>query len=188
MLLDWIAKQQIFAKDQLIEALSISPITISDNLSVANEVALNLLRVLEQNRYLRLLDGRYRVVWDRHVPPKPRKVKPRKVEVEIFPSSSELSQPSSTLPETKTPTHHPPNLKNIRALLTMGFSAEELLRLCYEEPEFRAVYDDLPKDTGIAELAFKLVTYADQKGQIEKLLSLAKEHNPARYAKHQPYY
>lgn len=78
-LLDWIARQQIFTEDQLLEASSAVPITISSNSHVVIEVVRNLLHVLEQNRYLRLVNGQYRVMWNKSKPPKPRKVSVRTV-------------------------------------------------------------------------------------------------------------
>jgi serine/threonine protein kinase len=186
-LLDWITEQQIFTKDQLLEAAYTMPITISNNLYVAHEVALNLLRVLERNRYLRVIDGWYRVVWDRQAPPKPKKVK-----LKISSALPERPKPVVPSPEQivseKVQELRVANLKNIRALLTEGFTAEELRILCYEEPEFRAVYEKLPEGIGAATLAFELVTHADRKRLIEKLLALAKEHNPARYEEYRPYY
>jgi hypothetical protein len=55
------------------------------------------------------------------------------------------------------------NLKNIRALLTKGFTVEELRRLCYDNQEFRPVYDQLAQNTGKAELIDKLIEYTDGK-------------------------
>lgn len=79
------------------------------------------------------------------------------------------------------------NLKNIRTLLTEGFADEELLRLCYDLPDFRPVYDQLAQNTGKVGIIDRLIEYADRKLLIETLLTLAKEYNPARYEKHQPY-
>jgi hypothetical protein len=79
------------------------------------------------------------------------------------------------------------NLKNIRALLTEGFTAEELRRFCYDEPDFRPVYNRLSESTGKATIVDLLVEYANQKIRLEALLTWAKEHNPALYEKHQPY-
>lgn len=80
------------------------------------------------------------------------------------------------------------NLKNIRTLLTEGFTDEELRRLCYDIPEFRPVYDQLAQLTGKAVIIDRLLEHADRQLQLENLLVLAKEGNPVRYAKHQPYY
>lgn len=79
------------------------------------------------------------------------------------------------------------NLKNIRILLTKGFTDEELRRLCYDEPSFRSVYDQLARNSSKAEIIDRLLEHTDQMLQIEMLLALAKQHNPARYEKHQPY-
>lgn len=80
------------------------------------------------------------------------------------------------------------NLKNIRTLLTEGFTDEELRRLCYDLPDFRPVYDQIAQNTGKAGIIDRLIEYADRKLLIETLLTLTKEYSPARYEKHQPYY
>ena len=79
------------------------------------------------------------------------------------------------------------NLKNIRALLTEGFSAEELKEFCFDEPELRPVYNQLAAGTGKTQVVQKLVEYADRKELFDLVLSWAKEQNPARYRRHEPY-
>ena len=97
-LLDWIAEEQIFTKEQLLEASRTVPITISDNPHVASEVVRNLLRVLERNRYLRLIGSQYRVVWDKSALPNPRKVR-----VRIPPAPSEPPEPPTPPPGEAAP-------------------------------------------------------------------------------------
>lgn len=80
------------------------------------------------------------------------------------------------------------NLKNIRILLNEGFTDEELRRLCFEEPEFRPVYDQLAQETGKTKIIDYLLQHVERKLLLDRLLILAKEHNPARYEKHQPYH
>jgi hypothetical protein len=80
------------------------------------------------------------------------------------------------------------NLKNIRALLTEGFTDRELRRLCYDVSEFKPVYDQLAEFTGKVEIIDRLVEYAEQKLQLETLLAHAQERNPGRYERHKPYY
>jgi hypothetical protein len=79
------------------------------------------------------------------------------------------------------------HLANIRALLNEGFNAEELRRLCYEEPDFRPVYDGLAEETGKARIIDRLIEYAEQKMLFAALLPLLQNRNPARFATHQPY-
>ncbi len=76
-------------------------------------------------------------------------------------------------------------LRNIRALLTEGFTDDELRRLCYDVPDFRPVYNELARDTGKAKIIDRLIEHAEQKLLLNKLLALAKEINPAQYEKHQ---
>lgn len=79
------------------------------------------------------------------------------------------------------------NLTNIRDLLIQGFSDSELRALCFDLPTFRPVYDQLGSYTGKAEIVAKLLEYADKTLQLDTLLALAKERNPARYQQHGPY-
>jgi hypothetical protein len=79
------------------------------------------------------------------------------------------------------------NFKNIRTLFIEGFNDDELRRLCYDEPNFRPVYEQLTVGMGKANVIDKLIEYAERKELIEMLLALAKEHNPAKYEKYQPY-
>jgi hypothetical protein len=80
------------------------------------------------------------------------------------------------------------NFEKIRALLTEGFSDEELRHLCFDVPVFRPVYSQLAKSTGKAEIVQQLLEYVEQKELIETLLDQAKERNPAKYEKYQSYY
>jgi hypothetical protein len=79
------------------------------------------------------------------------------------------------------------HLPNIRALLNEGFTAEELRRLCYEEPVFRPVHDQLAEATGKAKIIDDLIEYAEQKLLLAALLPLLQTRNPARFDAHQPY-
>lgn len=80
------------------------------------------------------------------------------------------------------------NLRNIRTLLTQGFTDEELRHLCYDNPEFRPVYEQLAQVTSKGGIVQELIEYAERKELMETLLAVAKELNPARYEKLQPYY
>jgi hypothetical protein len=80
------------------------------------------------------------------------------------------------------------NLKNIRALLTEGFTAEELRTFCQDELAFRPVYNQLAEGMGTAKIIALLLEHTEQKLLFDPLLAWAEEHNPARYAQHQPYF
>lgn len=80
------------------------------------------------------------------------------------------------------------NLNNIRTLLTEGFTVDELRRLCYDRPDFRPIFEELASESGKAKVIDRLIEHADRKLQIDNLLAWAKEHNPARYEKHRPYW
>ena len=79
------------------------------------------------------------------------------------------------------------SLRNIRALLTEGFTDADLRRLCYDEPAFRPVYEQLAQDMGKDRIIDKLIEYAEQQKLIEILLAIAQKDNPAQYEDHQPY-
>ena len=103
-----------------------------------------------------------------------------------FYRSSRLGRIKLTQPKKKkmTKRYH---LRNIQTLLSQGFSEQELRDLCFYEPKFRPVYDQLGQVAGKAEIIRSLLEYAEQKVLLDALLDLAKKHNPARYKKHQPY-
>jgi hypothetical protein len=78
-------------------------------------------------------------------------------------------------------------LANIRELLTKGFSDTELRNFCFDQPEFREVYEQLAEQTGKEEIISLLLEHADQNLLFDVLLTWAKARNPARYKRHQPY-
>jgi hypothetical protein len=72
-------------------------------------------------------------------------------------------------------------------LLVNGFSDLDLRRLCYDVPDFRPVYNELAQSTGKAQIVDKLIEHAERTLQLDTLLALAKERNPARFELHGPY-
>jgi len=92
---------------------------------------------------------------------------------------------------TTEPEHPPPSptyrLDHIRELLTSGLSNSELRNFCFDQPEFREVYDQLGEQTGKEEIISLIMEHADQHLLFDVLLEWAKERNPARYERHQPY-
>ncbi len=78
------------------------------------------------------------------------------------------------------------NLSKVRTLLTDGFSRDDLLEHCFDDPIFRPIYGELEQSNHV-EIVQKLIVYAYRKVQISALLDLVKRHNPARYEHHQPY-
>lgn len=82
-------------------------------------------------------------------------------------------------------------LKNIRALLSelmLSLTEEELRRLCLDLMDFKPVHQQLAQSNGKAEIIDRLLEYAEQTLQLDELLALAKELNPALYEKYQPYH
>jgi internalin A len=80
------------------------------------------------------------------------------------------------------------NLKNIRGLLTNGFSSDELRILAFDSRVFRPVYERLSQDSGKSEIIQHLLEYADRKFLMEDLLAWAGELNPVKYEEYLPYY
>lgn len=79
-------------------------------------------------------------------------------------------------------------LRNIRKLLEDGFSEKELRnKLCFDEPTFRAVYQQLATVTGKDVIVQHLLEYAESKSLLDELLAWAKSENLAKYEEFQPY-
>lgn len=79
------------------------------------------------------------------------------------------------------------NLRNIRDLLNEGFSKEEIIELCFYEPQLKPVYDSLQAAASKPEVIRLVIDFAYQKLQMDVLLEAARKLNPARYEIHQPY-
>lgn len=79
-------------------------------------------------------------------------------------------------------------LKNIRRLLTEGFSPDDLRYFAHDTPHFKAVYNELAQTTGKAEIAHRLLEYVNYQGLLDELLAWAKEENALGFEKYQPYY
>jgi hypothetical protein len=68
----------------------------------------------------------------------------------------------------------------VRELLAAAFSDEELTSLCFDH--FRPVYDDFGVGMGKGQKIQRLLDYCVRQRQLERLLSLVADHNPAQYA------
>lgn len=79
-LLDWIAQNKIFTFEQLKQAAHDLPMPIDKNNTVVAEVLQNLVEVLKNNSYLKLIDQQYRVMWNKTAPPIPQAVSPKVTE------------------------------------------------------------------------------------------------------------
>ncbi len=80
------------------------------------------------------------------------------------------------------------NYGNIRTLLIQGFNEDELRTLCYDDPEFKTVYDNWPRGTPKSVFVQELIDLAERRLQLDRLLNAAEKLNQARYQQHQPYY
>ncbi len=68
----------------------------------------------------------------------------------------------------------------VRELLAAAFSDEELTSLCFDH--FRPVYDDFGAGMGKGQKVQRLLDYCVRQRQLDRLLSLIAEHNPAQHA------
>ena len=84
-----------------------------------------------------------------------------------------------------TKTYH---FKNIRTLLTDGFKDQELRAICFDNSDFRPVYNQLSEGTSKDWIVHQLLEYAEQRELIEFLLDEAKKGNPYKYEKYEPYF
>jgi hypothetical protein len=80
------------------------------------------------------------------------------------------------------------HIANIRALFTEGFDDQELRMLCFDIPDFRPVYEQFAVGTSKTDIIQRLIEHAERRLQMETLLALARERNPARYELHGPYH
>ncbi len=69
-----------------------------------------------------------------------------------------------------------------------GFNGTELRQLCFDEPEFRPLRDQLLDRASKVEIIDWLLEYAERKLLLESLLVWADKNNPAMYKKHKPYH
>jgi hypothetical protein len=102
------------------------------------------------------------------------------------PSAVELPEPAP-LPSPPPVTSSTYHLVHIRELLTKGFSDTDLRTFCFDQPEFREVYDQLAHNSGKEQIVSLILEHADQNLLFEPLLTWAKIRNPVRYRRHQPY-
>jgi len=82
----------------------------------------------------------------------------------------------------------PPNLANIRTLLTEGFFEEDLRAFCLDTPKFKPVHHELADLSGKKAIVQRLLEFAERQECLAVLLTWAKAQNPAKYEKHQPYF
>ncbi len=69
----------------------------------------------------------------------------------------------------------------IRELLTAAFSDDELTTLCFDH--FRPVYQEFSAGMSFGQKIQRLLDYGERYQQVEKLLAIVRERNPAQYAR-----
>jgi hypothetical protein len=75
------------------------------------------------------------------------------------------------------------NLRNIRKLLTIAFTDQELSNLCYETPEFRPVYEQFTTGMSKDQMIQRLIEYCERKVLMGQLLAIVEDEAPEQYAK-----
>lgn len=80
------------------------------------------------------------------------------------------------------------NTARIRVLLTDGFTAEELRRFCFDDRDFRSVYNKLAPNTGKDVIIDKMLEHAELRCLFRVILDWAKKNNPLQYKIHEPYH
>jgi CheY-like chemotaxis protein len=78
-------------------------------------------------------------------------------------------------------------LAKIRALLTNGFSDTELRSFCFDQSEFRPVYEKLTANSFKDDIVGQMLEYADRTEKFESLLNWASKKNPIKFNSYKPY-
>jgi hypothetical protein len=177
--LDWIAQQAIFTEEQLWEASPL-PIRISDNPDVVKKVMRNLLYILTQNNYLRLMGNQYHLTWNKSAPPEPRKVcitipEPCPTSEQPGPTyqvdvseSNMQDQISGSLNQGREQS------KKLRRILTDKFNEVELRALCLD---LGVDYESLP-GVGKGEKVRELVAYYERRDSLAELAQTCRQLRP----------
>ena len=80
------------------------------------------------------------------------------------------------------------DLGNIRALLTEGFTDEELRSFCFDVPEFKPVYEQFTQGTSKGQIVQLIMEHAERKSLMKILLDWTAKKNPAKYKEYQPHF
>lgn len=74
------------------------------------------------------------------------------------------------------------SIRNIRKLLIAAFSEQELRQICYDEPQFRPVYEEkLSQNMGKESLVQEIIEYSERRNLLGNLLEIVEEEAPAKY-------
>ncbi|MBN1135913.1 MAG: hypothetical protein JXM73_04975 [Anaerolineae bacterium] len=75
-----------------------------------------------------------------------------------------------------------PELAGVRQFLLDAFGAEELRRLCQDDPQLRPILYDLDQEPSPNEVVDAALNYCQRHGLIDHLLALVRQQRPAQYA------
>jgi hypothetical protein len=73
------------------------------------------------------------------------------------------------------------NLRNVRKMLTTVFSDAELRQLCYDEPEFRPVYEQFAEGMSKDQMIQRLLEFCERKVLMPHLLEIVAVEAPEQY-------
>lgn len=73
------------------------------------------------------------------------------------------------------------NIRNIRKLLTAAFTDAELRQLCYDELEFRPVYEQFAEGMSKDQMIQRLLEFCERKVLMPHLLQLVADEAPEQY-------
>lgn len=77
------------------------------------------------------------------------------------------------------------NLVAIRDLLMEAFSAEDLRRLVFEQPEFRSLYESSSSKMSKSEMIYRLIEYSERRLLMNELLRVIRDYNPRQYRRYE---
>ncbi len=91
--------------------------------------------------------------------------------------------------EQQLPTYYQDyHIENIHTLLFEGFTSEDLLQFCNDQPELKAVYNQIVGERQKATIVDLLLQHLVQKMAFDYFLSWAEKSKPAHYTQYGPYY
>lgn len=77
--------------------------------------------------------------------------------------------------------------RNIRELLSSGFSLDEIIQIPFDVPEFRQLSDSFHEQGGKSKNIQLLIEYAHRRELLDVLLDWCEKQNPIKYNRCQPY-
>ena len=80
------------------------------------------------------------------------------------------------------------NFRNINALLTEGFTIDELRSFCFVEPDFYPIFEKVNNSSDKSKVILLVLDYARKRLLVDVLLAWVEQEIPARYQAGRPYF